>query len=324
MDEMYQAAAEMFAERLEVIFTDEKTMEDIYQSIYGKSLPFDRTDHWAHIFEVLLNEAWVAKGPAVKSNPTGMDRLQIIRRLADLIDYNLFSQVLLNLQGYTGMWYMTGDAQKEIARLKNDWPKQYKLNPFAPKQKMIKAAVNDEQKQFNEMLSTLRALNIITQFTPQISFRVSPKGSTPAFADSRNISMIGMGGDKYLKTLTHLKTFYIMWDVVPAMAYYKPPDAAPIAPGQMPDAAFGTFMAESIPYPFVSKSGGAVLQEVLFARKVMTEVFKGCDITKETCIMVPRMNSILVVTNAEENLKKTFEHLKEKYAMLTLTEGPRA
>lgn len=323
MNEMHAAAAYHMAEQIDTLFSSEKTMEEFFKLLYP-GLPFDRTDHWAHIFETMLNKAWDVKGPVVKGNPTPMDRLQIIRALRPLLDYNLFTQVLLNLQGYTGMFYMTGDAQKEIDRMKEDWKaKQWKSDPFAPKARMAKqSAPTDEEKEFNNVLSTLRALRIITQFTPQISFRVSPKGSTPAFADSRNISMIGMGGDKYLRTLPELKTFYITWDQVPQMAA--------LIGTQTSEKIFNdgkpgvVFKAEGIPYEFVSKSGGEILQDVLFARKLMYEIFGSVDTTKETCIMVPRMNSLLVVASADgASLLSAFELLRTKYPMLQLVEGMR-
>jgi hypothetical protein len=328
MTEMYQAAAQAFADKVNALFESEATLEAEFKRLYS-GLPFDRTEHWAGIIYGLLRDAWLEKGPVVKCDPTGMDRLQIIKHAQPLLDYNLFTQVLLNLQLYTGMHYMTGDAQKELDRIKQDWPKNFTLNPFAPKAKMLKQAeaITEEQKRYNETISTVRALSIITQFTPMISFRVSPKGSTPAFADSRNISMIGMGGDKYLKTTPELKTYYITWDMVPSMAYMKPGDSLPMAPapGVKPPQTGITFMAPGIPYPFVSKSGGQVLHDVLFARKIMYEIFKGMDITKETCIMIPRMQSVLIVAdNYSENLQNAFKHLKEQYPMLTLTEGQRA
>lgn len=317
--DFYGDTAKLVAERIDTLFSSEETMQAMWKVLYG-DFPFDRTEHWGHIIEVILNESWYEKGPAIKMNPTPEDKLKIIRALHPLLDYNLFTQVLLNLQGYTGMFYMTGDAQKEIARLQDEWKKKNaKLDPFAPKAKMVKQAeaVTDEQKEYNAVLSTLRALRIITQFTPQISFRVSPKGSTPAFADSRNISMIGMGGDKYLKTLPTLKTFYITWDSVPQMALPTRTELIDGKPGIV-------FFAPDIPYEFKSRSGGEILQEVLFARKLMYEIFKGVDTTKETCIMIPRINSLLLVADvAGESVRSTFELLKQRYPMIQLVEGTR-
>lgn len=301
------------------MFASEATLEAAFKLLYP-GLPFDRTDHWAHVFETLLNEAWDVKGPVVKGNPTAMDRLHIIRALHPLLDYNLFTQVLLNLQGYTGMFYLTGDVDKEITRLKDYWKsRQWKSDPFAPKAKMAKRStiITDEENEYNKILSTLKALRTITQFTPQISFRVSPKGSTPAFADARNISMIGVGGDKYLRTIPALKAFYITWDQAPQMAVVTGTKV-------VEDKPHVVFKADDIPYEFLSKSGGEIIQEVLFARKLMWYVFAGIDTANETCVMVPRVNSLLVVTSSDTSLLTAFELIRSKFPMVQLTEGARA
>ena len=122
MNEMYQAVAKVFVERINALFESEKTLETEFKRLYS-ALPFDRTEHWAGIIYGVLRDAWFEKGPAVKSEPTGMDKLQIVKHAQPLLDYNIFTQVLLNLQGYTGMHYMTGDAQREIDRLKNESPR---------------------------------------------------------------------------------------------------------------------------------------------------------------------------------------------------------
>jgi len=132
--------------------------------------------------------------------------------------------------------------------------------------------------------------------------------------------MIGMGGDKYLRTMPTLKAYYITWDLVPTMAVHA---LNILEPGRV-GVQGHVFEAPGIPYSFVSKSGGETLQEVLFARKIMYEIFRDVDVTRETCIMVPRMKSILVVADVvAESLHKSFERLKAQWPMLQLTEGPR-
>jgi hypothetical protein len=129
--------------------------------------------------------------------------------------------------------------------------------------------------------------------------------------------MIGVGGDKYLRTIPELKPYYITWDVVPQLATMVRTEVVDGKPSVV-------FSAPPIPYEFHSKSGGEVLQEVLFARKLMNDIFAGVDTTKETCIMVPRMNSLLVVTSANgTSLRSAFEPLKAKHPMLQLIEGTR-
>lgn len=321
MKEIYERVAADFAEKIDHLFESEKSLETTFKQYY-EGLPFDRTEHWSGIIHKILSDSWKDKGPEVKCEPTGMDKLQIMRYLHHLLDYNIFTQVLLNLQGYTGMFYMTGDAQAEIERMKSAWSSAYKLDPFAPKAKMLKQAeaITEEQKQYNQTISALRALRIITQFTPQISFRVSPKGSTPAFADSRNISMIGLGGDRFLKTISSLKPYYITWNQVPQIAQFI---GITTPPGH--DVPVSTFKADGISYEFHSKSGGEVIQDVLFARKIMYEIFRDVNITRETCIMIPRMNSILIVGDVVfENLQKAYERLYKMYPVISFVDGIRA
>jgi hypothetical protein len=309
MNVTYQRVADTFSGEIHRLFLSEDSMKAEFSKQFSH-VEFDRTMHGSTLLYKLFRDCWYATGPEVKCEPTGYDRLFVCRKLYHLLDYNLFTQVLLNLQSYAGMSYYTEGAMKEMDALKESWPKDAKLNPFEPKVKMVKNATTDEEKRYNNLLSTLKGLKIISQFTPQVSFRISPMGSTPAFADSRNISMIGIGGDKYLKTLPNLSPFYIHW-----------------APGTTPEMArfsLTGFTVEGIAYPFISKSGGEILQEVLFARKIMAEVFAHHDITAEMCVMVPRMNSVLIVTDKEGiHLKAAFDKLKVQYPMLELAEGGR-
>lgn len=323
MQEIYQRVADTFAARIHEVFLSEEAMQAEFRKTF-EHLDFDRTTHGSTLLQKLFRDCWHASGPEIKSEPTGYDKLAVLRCLYNQLDYALFTQVLLNLQSYTGMAYLTKDASDEMDKLKAAWPKDAKLTPFEPKAKMVKNAATDEEKQHNNILSTLKSLKIISQFTPQVSFRLSPIGSTPAFADSRNISMIGIGGDKYLRTLPNLKAFYVHWAPGSAPQLTKPVGVAPPSPSTT-DFQGVLLKVEGVPYLFRSKSGGEILNEVLFARKIMAEVFAAHDITSEMCIMIPRMNSVLVVTDQYGlHLKRAFEKLKAQYPILELAEGTRA
>lgn len=350
MQTIYQRVAELFTAKINVVFESEASLEAEFKRFFARDIPevdpeghfkstvdqfkktpagmeFSRTDYWAGIIWKILESAWLEAGPEVKSIPTGYDKLMILKLAHPLLDYNLFTQVLLNLQGYTGMQYAVTDAQKELAGIKGSW-KHPKLDPFAPKSKKIKDAKSDDEKKFNNIISRVRAVNLIAQFDGQVSFRVSPKGGTPAFADSRNLSMIGVGGDKYLRTFPNLKPFYIAWQpgTTPRIVAVEHENMPAITPGAINERGVGTtvLIAEGISYYFYSRSGGDILNEVLFSRKIMYEVFRDFDITKETCIMIPRMNSVLVVTAVDgDHIKKTFERLKAVYPVLELYEGAR-
>jgi hypothetical protein len=313
-EDIYRRVARLFAERIDALFASEETLKAQFESLFPK-LPFDRTEHWGGIIWKVFRDCWLEAGPAVKGEPTGYDRNSVLRLLAPLLDYSLFTQVLLNLQSYAGMAYQARDAEADIQKLQDEWPKDSKLKPFEPKARMIKEAAAEEEKRYNLTLSTLRSLRIISGFTPQISFRVSPKGSTPALADSNNISSLGIGADRYLKVLPGLKAFYISW---------APGTGAVMAfiPAACSDHV--TFQAEGIPYLFRSTSGGDILQQVLFARRVAYGVFLAHDVVREACIILPRMSSVLTVSDEKgESVRRAFEGLRAAYPFLEFSEGTR-
>jgi hypothetical protein len=327
-DEMYGRVAAAFAARIERVFDSEDSMKQEFSTRFP-ALTFDRTSYWNNIIYGIVRDAWEESGPEVKSLPTGHDMLQILKGVYSLLDYNLFTQVYLNLQYYSSVCYRAEDAQAEIEKLKTAWPKTSKLDPFAPKAKMLKTAMTAEDQQFNVTLSTLRSLKIIgssNMATGFISYRVSPKGSTPAFADSQNLSMLGVGADKYLRVDPRFKPFYLVWapGTTPEMISRCENQALAGRTGEW------CFNAHGIHYEFRSKSGGDILNEVLFARKLMYEVLGGIDFEERTCTIVPRMNSILIVTNEDgKELKQVYEGtpeklgLKQVYPMLDLQEGSR-
>src|ERR1700677_3515644 len=101
MQEIYQAVAGAFAQRIHEVFASEEAMANEFKKTFER-LEFNRTDHASVLVYSLFRGCWYAFGPEVKSEPTGFDRLSILRYLYSLLDYNLFTQVLLNLQTYTG------------------------------------------------------------------------------------------------------------------------------------------------------------------------------------------------------------------------------
>ena len=311
MDEMYQKIAELAAKRIDALFESEDTLQAAFATLFPQ-LVFSRTDHWSSILHRVVRDCWLEAGPEVKSEPTSFDKAAILQCLHSLLDYNLFTQVMLNLQPLAVMAYQARDAQADIEKLQEEWPKDSRLNPFESKARMIKAShiTTEADTKYNHALSTIRSLKIIASFTPQISFRVSPKGSTPALTDSNNISNLGIGGDKYLRVMPSLKAWYIHWI----------PGTSPFMGVTFPDGSIGV---DGIPYKFHSKSGGEVLHQVLFSRKIAYEVFGAHDVTNETCVIIPRMNSVLVICDeAGMSLKQVFYSLRSKYA-IELAEGNR-
>jgi hypothetical protein len=317
MQEIYQKVAEQYVAKINAVFESEETLKAEFAKTYS-SLPFTRTDFWQPIIHGMFRDVWFEYGPVVKSEPQGHDKMVVMRIVHGLLDYNLFTQVLLNMQNYLGLGYDLSAVGKDLAEVKDKWAKDAKLDPWKPGSKMIKTAATFEENAYNRVLSMQRAKKIIEDFSGGTSFRVSPKGSTPAFADSKNISMIGVGGDHYLRTLPTLQPYYFTWDTTPTMAE---PIPDPFGMRKEPGLVFG---APGIPYPFVSKSGGEILQEVLFARKIMYEVFWDVDITQKQCIQIPRINSVLVVTQKPcPELRATVARLQKQWPALGFVEGAR-
>lgn len=317
MQEIYKRVAEQFVTKINTVFETEESLKTEFEKNFH-AISFTRTAHWQPIVHKMFRDVWLEYGPEVKGEPTGYDKMVVMRLVHPILDYNLFTQVLLNLQNYLGLGYDLREIDKDLTVAKEAWPKEAKLNPFVPGGKMIKQAAAFEEIAYNNILSMQRAKKIIEEFSGGTSFRVSPKGSTPAFADSKNLSMIGVGGDKYLRTLSTLSPYYLTWEITPKMAEVIPD---PLGMRKEPGLVFA---APGIPYPFVSKSGGEILQEVLFARRIMYEIFQGVDITQKQCIQLPRINSVLVITQKPcPELKIVVDKLQKQYPMLGYWEGAR-
>jgi hypothetical protein len=306
--ELYNRVAHHYALRIEAIFESEETLKAAYEEHFT-ALPFDRTERWNIILMRELRQVWKEYGPANAGLVTIADGDHILHLLAKKLDFNLFTQVLLNLQPMTLIQYRSGDAQADIAALEAKW-KGLSPSPFDAKPKMIKSAATPTDLAFNRDLSTVKALKIVSGITTTKSFRVSPMGSTPALTDSENLSMLGIGGDQYLKPQQGHKAYYICWDQ--AQNLLEDVDGRP-----------NEFTVRGIRYPFVSKSGGEILNSVLFARLVATTAFRAFPPETLTAVL-PRMNSVLVVTGASDvELEQVASMLHQRFPGLWLHAGAR-
>jgi len=288
---VYAKVAEAYAKRINDIFETEETLKACFAKCLG-ALKFDRTDHWSGILYREMGEAWRGHGPDARAGLTTYDRFEILDALADHLDFNLYSQVALNLQDWSLVTYKGGDSEKQLSQIARKWEK-YGSTPLSPGATMVKEAFRPQDIDWNKDLSTVKSLKTITGITPDISFRVTPKGSTPAFADSQNFSTIGIGGDQYVNVARGHTAWYVAW---------KPGTAPWILA-----AAGDGFTTPGIPYVFHSKSGGTILNEVLFARGIAFAFWTGLG--KGTLCM-PRMNSVMVVTpQGEDAVREVFGSL---------------
>jgi hypothetical protein len=312
MDEVYDIIATEFAKEIDKIFASEETLKAAFEHCF-KHMEFTRTEHWSGILYKILDTCWREHGPNANASITPADRMEILRALLDKLDFNIYSQVALNLQDWSVLHYDGGNVQDQIDKIVKKWEK-YSVTPLSKGAKLILNAWQPQDLDFNKDLGTVKSLKTISGIAPGISFRVSPKGSTPAFADSQNFSMIGSGGDRYVKVkYPELRIWYVTW---------KPGSTPPAAKPQ-PD---GTFSVEGINYPFHSKSGGSVLNEAIFSRGVAFSFWSGLYTGSEdgaSILVLPRMNSVMVVAANYQLVYDIFNILKTEYPMLELVDGER-
>jgi hypothetical protein len=318
MHEIYLRVAESLSEHVRQIFGDNDSLSRFFYEDMGMStnsgIEVDRTDGWDIRLRNLFEMVWKNKGPEVKTSSTGYDRLSVLRLIAknDLLDYNLFTQVAMNLIPHTGYTYDLAAAAHAAVEIIQKWDKYPPAvaKPHDPKAKMVKSPTTDADYAFNQDLSTIKALNIIQKRSLSTSFRVSAAGSTPAFADSNNLSMLGMGADAFMRIAPGYKLFYLTWAAAPRMVSL--------------DIATGAFHAQGCSYPFFSKSGGDTLNDVLFTRKVAYLLYKSVlsDATSYIDIL-PRMNSVMLLTTQTELDAELIQQLKAACSSLVITEGSR-
>ena len=299
----YTNVATAFAARINEIFTSEDTLKACFEKHF-KMLPFDRTNYWSGILFKELDACWREHGPEKLAGLTSHDRFEILDTLSDFLDFNLYSQVALNLQNWSLISYQSGDVEKQLDTIRKKWEK-FSSTPLDPNAKMVKEAFRPQDTEWNKDLSTVKSLKTISGITPNISFRVSPKGSTPAFADTQNFSTIGIGGDQYVKAAQGHTVWYVCWKSAPYILL-------PAGDG---------FTTPGIFYSFRSKSGGDILNTTLFARGLAVAFWTGLGLGT---LCVPRMGSVMVVTSqGETEVKKIFADLSSNYPMLELHKDKR-
>lgn len=322
--DFYDVVAQQFATVVKLFFASEESLQACWTRHFP-ALPFDRTDKWNLILQRELGYMWAEYGPVVKSSMTSADRTIILDCLAGYLDFNLFSQVMLNLQSWALLRYRVGNAEEDTKALEAKYAGK-KPSPFEPKAKMFKVAADESQAEFNRDLSTLKSLKIIAGINPGVSFRVTPVGSTPALTDSCNLSMLGVGGDQYLQVPTGYNAFYFTWENAPQVIREY---------DDLPEDGVSTYAVNGIGYSFRSKSGGDILNSALASRMLAVWLYMALDSTAR--VVLPRMNSVLLLTDADpetirgilrtfldsQRVEKNGSSSPEPYWPIALHEGSR-
>jgi hypothetical protein len=309
--DIYTRVSNHFAARIHKVFSTEESLQAAHDE-YFPGLPFDRTDRWNHILRKELDKVWYEHGLEVKSPLTGYDIRQILMNLQHDLDFNLFTQVYLNIEPAQAVQYASDDADAVIKDMQAKWGGK-SPSPFDPKPKMFKVAASAEQQEYNRDLSTIKALSIISRSGWSggfQSYRVSPIGSTPTLVDSANLSMLGVGADQYLRLLPGYHAFYVTWDAAPMSlgSYFGP----------------GKLSYPGVPYPFTSKSGGDILNTSLFSRRVTALLFSLLA-PEHSVSLLPRMNSVLIITTRDaEAMSPILDLLKKIISpIIEMHEGAR-
>jgi len=276
---------ENLCKRFEQIMESEETLNEYWSKSYNFS-KFDRTDNAWILVNSLFKEVFPKHYPGI--NPTQQDMFNVSKECHEYLDYNLASQLILNLQLPAHYFInvphsIIEDLLKKLATY-NGAP-----NPVDKKAKYASADMSSQPwfNDYNEALGLIKASSIADEFKPIISFRLSPKSSTPSFADSSNMSMLNPAGAKYIVTTDRFKVYTTYWDdqaIEPAISF---------------DEQKGAYVASDINYVFNSKSGGEILNKVLFTRKKLVKLYSSdLDIVN----VLPRLNSIMYVVKKNSKL----------------------
>ena len=293
IEDIYARCAHAYAARINEIFMSEETLKACFFSHF-KTLEFSRTERWSSILFQEMDSVWREQGPDKLASLTTHDRFSILDALSDYLDFNLYSQVALNLEDWTLVTYRGEKVEVQTEKIKEKWAK-FSSSPLSPGATMVKNAFRPQDLEWNKDLSAVKSLKTISAIvTPNISFRVTPRGQTPALTDSNNFSALGVGGDQYVIPVPGHAVWYVAWN----------PD---LTPRILTEEANGGFRTEGIPYPFFSKSGGHILNEVLFSCGIAFAFWTGLG-AKTLCL--PRMSSVMVVTpHPESEVRDVFMSL---------------
>jgi hypothetical protein len=150
---IYNRVADWFANWVETTFETEDSLKAVWEE-HHRTQPFDRTSNWNRVLFNELTKIWKTQGTGVEgATLTGFDRNEILKALADRLDYNLFTQVLMNLQDFGSLQYACSEAEVVTELLKEKWEGR-KPSIFDAKPKMFKEAKDDTEAEYNRDLAS--------------------------------------------------------------------------------------------------------------------------------------------------------------------------
>jgi len=294
-EQVYPLVAEAFATEINKVWASEETMAAAYVDLLQavSATTFDRTDHAAVLVQRLFQTAWNKHVTDFK--PIAYDITEVLKELCHLLDYSIFTQVYSNLNA-TVLRYDSAAADAAVKTALEKLPADLLKELEGPKQKYA-----SEEKVTDPILrshfNTVVAARKMGALNPFNSYRISPIGSTPAFADSSNFSGFSIYLDQFLEAnAIDKKVAVLRWTAPEAK------DMSELASG-VNDGMVIRFPGVA---PITSKSGGPILAQTMFARKMMRDLLLWCGFKYQ---IYPRLFSLTVVFPSNEDAG--LQHLNE-------------
>ena len=263
-EQVYPLIAASFATEIKRVWSSEETMAAAYEELLqATKTEFDRTQHAALLTQKLFERCWSAQITDFKA--IAYDITEILKSLHGILDYNLFTQVYQNMNAFT-LRYDSSAADREVVRALEILTPELKKDLDGPKPKYAaedKIPDGMTRSYYNTVIAA-RKMGALNPFT---SFRISPSNSTPAFADSSNFSGFSIYLDQFLEVNDpNRKVAVLRWTSA---------EVKDLCVGMESQPGGGIVMHfDDIEVPIVSKCGGTILQQVMFARKLMYDFLR--------------------------------------------------
>jgi hypothetical protein len=272
---------------IEEIWQSEESMAEAYKEILHLS-KFDRTMDASKLVNRLVdNEVMMT----MNGSPLYYDkRIWILQHIQD---FNIATQLLLNCQEGSVHFNVdklkdTIDGYREAGAGDTGW------DPFDKKAKFLEGD-DVGTKAHNRILSDCRNSKILSAAMVGFnSFRVSPIGSTPAFADLNNLSNLSIMGLSQIVG-SDVKIWMLNHKAIQDFIHVR----------QQED---GGTIADGLVYPIYSKSGGDILLRALTSRWVAYQALS----ERFRIYVVPKYDSLLTVgDDLPEGLKEFVSEFKD-------------
>jgi hypothetical protein len=300
MSTPYARAAAALHASLLTTWASEEAMTAVFDQC-NRGPKFDRTTHGRAVVMKLFNDAWAAAYDGAAPKPVYSDRVKVLAELIPLVgkDFNLLTQVAPNLME-THFDVDRQGINAELEKLKKEFASRTDVpNPFTDKKPKggVTASTHPPEvvRQYAYAVSVAKAASILTEADfPNMSYRITPFGKTPAFSDSVNFGQLPVVGDAYYRPSIlwmpekEMRMMFVTWGASEG-------DAVPC---EVNNDGSVSFLDLPEGYrTFKSESGGSMLQQSISSRKgggLLWRAWLRLG-APEGAVIIPRLNSIKVI-----------------------------